>query len=136
MGARFLIDTNVTIDLLERRLPTPGAAWLMQTVAAGKAAHSIINRIELLSVPAASLTLQAVLALWLNDVHELALDAVVAQETIRIRQLHRRKLPDAVIAASALVHNLTLVTRNTADFRALTGLPLLNLHDASELPLI
>jgi len=43
------------------------------------------------------------------------------------------KLPDAIIAATALVHGLPLLTRNTTDFSALPGLTLLNPHDPAQL---
>jgi predicted nucleic acid-binding protein len=63
----------------------------------------------------------------------LPLDEPVIQQTIRLRQQHRVKLPDAIIAATALVHGLPLLTRNTADFSALPGLTLLNPHDPAQL---
>ncbi|MBC7448068.1 MAG: hypothetical protein H7330_08420 [Hymenobacteraceae bacterium] len=63
------------------------------------------------------------------------MDELVVQETIRLRRLHRRKRPDAIIiAATALVHRLTLITRNVADFRAIAGLTVLDPHDAASLP--
>jgi len=47
----------------------------------------------------------------------------------------RIKLPDAIIAATALVHNLPLLTRNVADFQAITTLVVLNPHDSAQLPI-
>ena len=56
------------------------------------------------------------------------------QQTILLRQQRRVKLPDAIIAATALVHGLPLLTRNTADFQNIVGLAVLNLHDSMQLP--
>ncbi|HET9505789.1 MAG TPA: type II toxin-antitoxin system VapC family toxin [Hymenobacter sp.] len=56
------------------------------------------------------------------------LDANIVRETIAIRRQRKIKLPDAIIAATALVHNHILVTRNTADFKQLAGLQLLDPH--------
>lgn len=67
------------------------------------------------------LTAQALL----NQMQEVALDEAVILETIRLRETHRIKLPDAIIAASALAHGLRLMTRNVADFKS-TGVLLLN----------
>ena len=134
MGARFLIDTNAVIDLLESRLPPVAAYWLTEIQFRKEAAQSIVTRIELLSQrnPTAN-TLRSV-GFWNEDVLELSLDDDVAAETIRIRQTHRRKLPDAVIAATALVHNLPIITRNLADFRAISRLRVLDPHDPAALP--
>ena len=63
----------------------------------------------------------------------LPLTEAVAYETARLRgELRQHKLPiqhrafDLVIAATALVHGLTLVTANTRDFSDIPGLVLLN----------
>ena len=59
----------------------------------------------------------------------LALDETVAEKTILLRHEFRKlQLGDAIIAATALVHNLTLITRNTSDFKNIKGLPILNAH--------
>ena len=39
------------------------------------------------------------------------------------------KLPDAIIAATALTHGFTIVTRNTDDFKTIVGLPTINPHE-------
>jgi predicted nucleic acid-binding protein len=41
------------------------------------------------------------------------------------------KLPDAIIAATALVYDLTLITRNTSDFKNMEGLKVINPFDLS-----
>ena len=60
-------------------------------------------------------------------VHELSDDIV--DGTIEIRKHHKTKLPDAVIAATALVNKLTIITRNTKDFIRIEGLEMLNPYE-------
>lgn len=94
---------------------------------------SVITRIELLTktAPAAE---YAFMQAFVRSVAVLPLDEPVIQQTIRLRQRHRIKLPDAINAATALVHGLALVTRNTADFKAVAGVQVLDPHDAAPLP--
>ena len=44
-------------------------------------------------------------------------DQDVAEKVIEIRKQNRIRLPDAIIAATAAVDNLCLVTRNIEDFK-------------------
>jgi predicted nucleic acid-binding protein len=52
------------------------------------------------------------------------LDDAVAERAIALRRERRIGLADAIIAATALQHGLVLVTRNTADFKEVSGLKL------------
>jgi predicted nucleic acid-binding protein len=52
----------------------------------------------------------------LADFELLEVDEAVSHETVLIRQNTRLKLPDAIILATARVHGLLLVTRNSKDF--------------------
>ena len=54
--------------------------------------------------------------LFLDSFFIIQLDAVVATRAVALRRLHRLKIPDAIIRASADVHSALLVTRNTRDF--------------------
>ena len=55
----------------------------------------------------------------------LPVDTAVAQRCARLHVPDKRNERDALIAATALVHGMTVVTRNVADFK-LTGVRLLN----------
>ena len=56
----------------------------------------------------------------------LPLTTAIADQAITLRQQRRMGLGDSIIAATATVHNLTLVTHNTEDFRWIGGLQLLD----------
>ena len=64
------------------------------------------------------------------DGRTLSVDATVARRCARLHVPDPRAARDALIAATALVHGMTVVTRNFADFAAM-GVPLLNPWDGS-----
>ena len=133
MGARYAVDTNVGIDFLAGKLPAASTVWLEEQLNTGQLALSVVVRMELLSwsgPPAAMHILTGFIAAHT----ELPLGESVIQQTIRLRQQHRIKLPDAIIAATALVRGLPLLTRNTSDFSDVPGLQLLNPHKPADLP--
>lgn len=67
-----------------------------------------------------------VLHSFIRDALIIELEPAIKLKTVDIRKLHTIKLPDAIIAASAQVNNLTLITRNTSDFKNITDLPIVN----------
>ncbi len=133
MGAYFLIDTNAGIDFLNGKVPPDSTIWLGQLIDAQRLAMSVVVRIELLSWQGPPSEMQA-LEDFIAATKVLPLDEATIQQTIRLRQQHRVKLPDAIIAATALAHGLTLLTRNISDFKALSGLVVLNPHEVALLP--
>ncbi len=48
------------------------------------------------------------------------------EQTIQLRKTYKTKLPDAIIAATAMVYKLKLITRNTCYFNNIEGLELIN----------
>lgn len=59
----------------------------------------------------------------------LAIDEAVIDKTISIRQAKKIGLGDAIIAATALQHNLKLMTHNTKDFIDIEGLQLIDPYE-------
>ncbi len=111
--ARLLFDTDVLIDHLEdahRSLPL-----------SVDAAYSSISRAELYSSPGVN---EEVVDEFLDAFEEIPVQREVAEEAGRIRRTTSVKLPDALIAASALLMGRQLVTRNVRDFRKIKGLRL------------
>jgi predicted nucleic acid-binding protein len=51
---------------------------------------------------------------------------IVAQRAVKLRQQRKMSLGDAIIAGTALTHDLTLVTHNTEDFQWISGLKILD----------
>ena len=86
----------------------------------------MITRIELLGWHQITADEVSKITSFIGDATIYSLTERIVVRTIALRQTHKIKLPDAVIAATAFIHNLTLLTRNTSDFKQIPGLPILN----------
>jgi predicted nucleic acid-binding protein len=110
----YLIDSNAVIDYLGKKLPETGMAF-MDAVIDSVPNVSVVSMIEVLGFSTTD-KYYKVLTDFMNDaiVHNLT-DEVVSQ-SISLRKNHKVKLPDVIIAATALSLGLKLITRNTKDF--------------------
>ncbi len=122
MGKGYLIDTNSVIDYLDNRLPGI-ANNLIEKV---KSQISVITRMELLSWSGINEQQSSILTSFIEDSDVFPLDEPIILKTIEIRKSYKTKLPDAIIAATAIVNNLSLITRNTKDFSGIEGLKVVN----------
>ncbi len=129
------MDTNAVIDLIDGTLPANAADWLDKAMSQQAPCMSVITRIELFS-KAVNAATTAQLTGFVRFADVIGLDEPIIQQTMRLRQQRRLKLPDAVIAATALARGLTLITRNVSDFKGIPGLAVLNPHDADQLPIL
>ena len=89
-------------------------------------AISAITEIELLCWKTATPDDLAVLHGFIGDALVIELEQPIKHQTADIRKAHKIKLPDAIITATALVYDLTLLSRNVADFENIPGLRLIN----------
>jgi predicted nucleic acid-binding protein len=66
---------------------------------------------------------------FIKDALIIELEQPIKLKTADIRKAHNIKLPDAIIAATALVYDLTLLSRNVADFKNINGINVINLWE-------
>jgi hypothetical protein len=122
MEQQYIIDTNSAIDYLGDKLPETIATLIDNSVKQ----ISVISRVELLGWQNASLEHLQVLNDFINSSIVITFEEEIILKTIELRRTHTIKIPDAIIAATAIVHNATLITRNIKDFDKIPELKLLN----------
>lgn len=116
-----LLDSNIVIAAA-----VPEAEGLRADLSTEPCVISIVTRIEVLGFHRLSAEEENGLREFLARAETIALDDVVAARSIALRQQRRMGLGDAIIAATALVHGMALVTRNVDDFKHIAGLELKN----------
>jgi len=132
----FVLDTNIVSELRRARKADPKViAW----AAATPVALTFLSVITILELELGALLMARrdhaqglVLRSWI-DLHVLSrfagrilpIDLAIAQRCAQLHVPDPKAQRDVMIASTALVHGMTVVTRNTADFRH-TGAPLLN----------
>lgn len=109
---KYLLDTNALIYLQGGKLA--------KSLPIGSYAYSVISEIELLSWPQMQPEHELVWRGLLASLQRVELDAAVRETAIRLRRERRLKLPDALIAASALTLDATLLS-NDLQLLALPG---------------
>ena len=65
---------------------------------------------------------------FISMANVIEINKAIIDACISIRKEHMIKLPDAIIAATALVYDLTIISRNTSDFKNITGLTVVDPH--------
>src|SRR3984957_3231514 len=132
----FLVDTNVISELRRPERTDANVVTWARTIPAASIFLSAISILEIelgmLRIARRDAAQGAVLRAWINDQilprfegRILAVDTIVAQRCARLHVPDPRAERDALIAATAMVHGLTVVTRDVADFEPM-GVTLLN----------
>ncbi|WP_460116906.1 PIN domain-containing protein [Pseudomonas sp. S2_C03] len=131
----YLLDTNVISELRKPQADANVVAWAKSILAP----RLFISAITLKELETGVLRMErrdpaqgSVLRTWLKrhvmpafDGRILAVDAAVALRCARLHVPDQANESDALIAATALVHGLTVVTRNIDDFKS-SGVELIN----------
>ncbi len=128
MGAtNYLIDTNAVIDYLGDKLPGKGKVFMDGVINKGPQI-SFITQIELLCFQTSEKNL-SLLSEFANDSTIYGVQEKITDITIDLRRTYSIKIPDALIAATAIHHKLTLITRNVKDFEKISNLSVINLYE-------
>ena len=108
MGVRFLLDTNSIVALLNANMQ------LIKLIEnADELYISVINELEFKSfsnISQQDVALFNEFAAGINVIDLIASNQGLKSKVIEMRNQYRLKLPDAIIAASAIVNNIVLIT--------------------------
>ncbi len=128
MEQKYLIDTNVIAHLFAERLPVAGKEFVKKAIDENFVI-SVVVEIEVLTyneVPEKMPLIEEFVSL----ATVLPLDKAVTQKAIELRRSKRKlKLADAIIAATAIIYQLTLITNNSRDFLNIAGLRIVDPHN-------
>ena len=109
-GIEYLADTNAIIYLLSGN-------ECMKPYLRKKLAVSVISFMELLSFPSITDEEEKTIRLFLDKCDVLPIDERTREQTIQVRKKQKVRLPDAIIAATAMTRNLSLITADTGFFK-------------------
>jgi predicted nucleic acid-binding protein len=108
-GIKFLLDTNLVLGLLQGNVAAIDCAN-SAGLSLAHAGISQISRMELLGFAGISDREQSAIEALLVQLQVLSISPAVESETIALRRTKRIKLPDAIIAATAIANDLQVLT--------------------------
>jgi predicted nucleic acid-binding protein len=123
---RWLLDTNVVIDAFAGREDSVRAITSARTAGLEWIGYSAVTRLEVIGFPGLIAADELGLRDLLDQFSEAPIDDAVIERAIEIRKSVRIKIPDALVAATALIYEANLVTRNTGDFKNIPGVSVLD----------
>ena len=108
-GINFLLDTNFILGMLKSH-PEVLSEISSRNLSAGHCAYSAITRMEMLGYPGIGREEDALIRQKLEALTYLPVTRAIEDVAITLRQTRKVKLPDAIIAATALHSGLELLT--------------------------
>jgi toxin FitB len=115
----MLLDSNIIIYAAQ-----PEQVAIRQLIQETAPSVSIISYVEVLGYHRLTDEVQQFLTEFFSASKILSLTDEIALQAVHLRQQKRMSLGDSLIASTALIHNLTLVTHNCRDFEWIPNLAL------------
>jgi hypothetical protein len=125
MGFNYLIDTNILIYVSKDQIPAESLAKIQQ-IFRNSFNISVISEIELLGSKGLDEQKYIYFKNFLTLSNVYHLNENIKLQTIEIRRKYNIKSPNAIIAATGVINNFVLVTRNVKDFAKIDGLEVYN----------
>lgn len=125
MAEKYLIDTSAIIKYINETLSTEGLVFMDETIEK-ESTISFISEIELQVWNPPNPQDIKIYQSFISGSNVTGISPEIINETIQIRKNHKLRMPDAIIAATAIVNGLTLIADNDNDFDKVTGLGLIN----------
>lgn len=123
---KYILDTNTLIYFMDGALTSRGFDFVLQTFQNKEAALSVISKIEVLGFPFPDIASAQKAEKLVMSLPIFMLMEDIVNQTIEIRKTNKIKVADAIIAATAIQNDFTLVSRNEKDFKNLPGLNFIN----------
>ena len=120
----YLVDSNVLIDYVAERFEN-NQLKALDIMFDDSLKISVITKIEILGYNGRS-DENVKMTAFISYASIIDLNELVVNRTIELRRSMKIKTPDAIIAATALAYDLTLITNNVSDFKRVEGLKLFN----------
>lgn len=119
------MDTNCISDFLSAVLDSRSMDFLSMQV--DKMPNiSVISQIGILCWKTRDARLNTMVENFVADSNILQISPNIVEICVRIRKSKKIKTPDAIIAATAICYDYTLITRNEIDFTNIANLKVLN----------
>jgi len=112
-GIKYLLDTNFVLGLL-KATPEVIAIVTERDLLASNCAYSAVTRMELLGYPNMTSDEERLISDRLSKFTYLSISSEVEDLAIALRRTRKLKLPDALIAATAIHYSLELLTLDQA----------------------
>ena len=125
MGKRYLIDSNIISKYSNNLISEQGCLFL-EDIFDTEILISFITRIEILVYSPSEDSVKLIVNSILEASSQLLISEEILLKTVEIRRKAKIKLPDAIIATTAIIHNLTLLSDNDNDFLKVGKLKYIN----------
>jgi predicted nucleic acid-binding protein len=106
---KYILDSSIAIDLLNG---SPSSKSIRAKLENAKVYISVITRIEMLSFPNITADIEKKIYALLKSVRVISFNKKVEQNTILIRRSKKLKIPDSIIAATALTVQAAIISRD------------------------